>query len=313
MTGGRLTVKESDNPPMPDLTDITGVGAATASTLGDHDIRGVEDLAEADPSTIDGVAEAKMEKIVRRAQQELITSKTASDLLAEYESQEYVSTGVDAVDRILDGGWEPETIALAYGQSGTGKTQLVFSTMGSAASEGTVVYLMTELQSKSIADRLRSLSDSVDDLDNIHIYQANDVDEQAEAYEAIAEEYDSIDLLVVDSFTAQFRMAERFDGRENLGDRSAEMGKHLRRLGSMARVYQCPVVMTGQVYSNPDAWGKGDVPYGGNKMEHFISYFVRMTDEGGSLWGASLENHPGVPEDEVTLRIEEDGLVEAEE
>lgn len=296
---------------MPDLTDITGVASATQAKLNEEGVSSIDDLAASEPSDIETVSEAKARKIIRRAKQHQISSKTAADLLDEYRDQEYISTGVDALDVVLGGGWEPETIGLIYGSSGTGKTQVLFSSLGTASSGGTVVYLMTEMQSKSIADRLKNLSGHVDDLENIHIYEAHDVDEQYESYLAIGEDFDEIDLFVVDSFTAQFRMNPEFDGRQNLGDRSAEMGRHLREIGEMSRVFQCPVVMTGQVYENPDAWGKSDNPYGGQKMEHFVSYFVRMTEGEGVLKEAALENHPGKEEDSVKLKIEDDGLEEA--
>lgn len=293
---------------MPDLADLTGVGPATEGKLASEGIETVEELAEADPSSMEEVSQAKATKLVRRASQQLIQSQTAAEMLEEFEDQEYRSTGIDELDEVLGGGWEPETIGMIYGQSGTAKTQVLFSTMGAVASEGPVVYLMTETQSKSIADRIRSLASEVDSLENIHIYEAYDVDDQYESYLKIGEEHDEIALLVVDSFTAQFRMNERFDGRENLGDRSAEMGRHLREIGEMARVYRCPVVMTGQVYESPDAWGDSDRIYGGQKMEHFVSYFVQMSNAEGTLREASLENHPGIEESSVKLSVGEESI-----
>lgn len=297
---------------MPDLTEIRGVASKTASTLNDSGIETVEELADAEPPDIDGMSEKKANKIIRRASQKTITSKTASDLLEEYNDQEYASTGVDTLDEVLDGGWEPETIGMIYGKSGTGKTQVVFSSMSAASSEGPVIYLMTEIQSKSIAERLRNLASKVDDLSNIYIYEAHDVDEQYDAYQAIGEDFDEIDLFVVDSFQAQFRMNEAFEGRENLGERSKAMGKHLREIGRMSRVFQCPVILTGQVYESPEMFSGPEDLYGGQKMEHFVSYFVRMSHGDGNLRKAALENHAGIQEDEVQIRIENEELVGAD-
>lgn len=291
-----------------ELTEIDGVGSVTASKIESEGIETVEDLAEADPSDLDDVSEAKAQKIIRRASQETITSKTAADLLDEYTDQKFVPTGIDELDEILGGGWEPETIGMIYGKSGSGKTQVLFSSMAEVSSEGSVVYLMTEVQSKSIAERLRSLANAIDDLDNIYIYEAHDVDEQYDAYEAIGEDFDEIKMFVIDSFTAQFRMTERFDGRENYGERSAEMGKHLRKIGEMSRVFQCPVVMSGQVYESPDMYSGPEDLYGGQKMEHFVSYFVRMGSGDGNLRKAGLENHAGIEEDEIQLRIGQESI-----
>lgn len=287
------------------LTDISGIGGATESKLNQDGVETVEELAEADPSDLDAVGDAIAVKLVRQAEQRLITSQTAADLLDDHQDKQYVTTGIGALDSILEGGWEPETIGMVYGKSGTGKSQVVFSSMGAVSSEGSVVYLMTEVQSTTIAARLEELASSADDLSNIHIYEAYDVEEQYDAYEAITNDFDEITLLVIDSFTAQFRMTERFDGRENYGDRSAEMGRHLRKIGKMSRVFRCPVVMTGQVYESPEMYSSPEDIYGGQKMEHFISYFVRMSDNSGSLRDCKLENHAGIAEDEVQLRIGE--------
>lgn len=296
---------------MTKLTEIKGIGSRVKSKLNSSDVTSVEELASSDPSDLENIGEVKAEKIIRRANQETITSQTVEDMLDDYENQTCITTGVDGLDDLLDGGWEPETIGMLYGQSGTGKTQVLFSSMGAAASEGPVVYLMTEVQSKSIADRIKRLSSNVDDLSNIHIYQANDVDEQYESYHAISEDFDEISLLVIDSFTAQFRMNPDFDGRENYGARSAAMGKHLRQIGRMSRIFKCPVVMTGQVYESPDMFGKKDQLYGGQKMEHFVSYFVRMRESEGVLKEATIENHAGIEEDDVKLTIEDDEIREA--
>lgn len=293
---------------MDDLTDIRGIASRTASKLTTQGIETPEQLAEADPDKIDELGDSKAEKLVRRAQQATITSQTAADLLDDFTDQRYISTGIPELDTVLGGGWEPGTVGLVYGKSGTAKTQVLFSSMSQAAAEGSVVYLMTEVQSKSIADRMRSLADNVDHLENIHIYEAYDVNEQYETYHVIEEEFDDIDLFVIDSFTAQFRTEEKFDGRNNLGDRSTEMGRHLREIGEMARVFDTPVVMAGQVYPTPEAYGQQDNPYGGEKMYHFVSYFLRMSNGQGNLKEAALENHPGIEESGITLRIEDDSI-----
>lgn len=290
------------------LTEITGIGTKTAKSLSNSGVDSIEELADADPDELDAVSSTKAQKIIRRARQQTITSTTATDLLDDYENQEYVSTGIDALDEALDGGWEAETVGLVYGKSDTGKTQVIFRSLGSAASEGPVVYVMTEIQSKSIANRMRSLANSVNDLDNIHIFEAHGVDEQYEIYELADQQFDDIQLFVVDSFTAQFRIDEQFQGRNNLGERSQVMGRHLRRLGEIGRVHECPIVLTGQTYPTPEAFGRGDNPWGGEKFKHFVSYYLRMSEAEGILKRATVENHPSIPETDVSLNIEGDGI-----
>lgn len=292
---------------MSDLTEITGIAGSTAKSLREQGVNSIEELAEADPEEVD-VPTGNASTLIQRAKQRAIISKSAADLLDEFGDTQYLSTGVDDLDEVMGGGWEDETIGVVYGQSGRGKSQLAFSSMVTAASEGTVVYIQTEMQSKSIAQRLADLADDVEVLDNITFYEAYSVADQYNTYEKAVEEHEDISLLVVDSFTAQFRMTDEYSERSDLSARSTELGRHLRRLGEIARRFEMPVVMTGQVYPSPSQYDNGDNLWGGEKMRHFVSYFVRMSSGQGELVKASLENHPGRSEDEVQINITGDSL-----
>lgn len=296
---------------MTDLTKITGVGPSTAKSLQEQGYSTAEDLAEAEPSDIE-VPVGSADEIIGRAKRMSTVSKTGSDLLEEYQNATFASTGVTQLDTVLGGGIEQETICCVYGQSGKGKTQVAFSTMVENAAEGTVVYLQTEDQSKSISERMAKMAegsgyDPVDILDNIVIYEAYSVADQYETYQVAFDNHPDMELFVIDSFQATFRMSGDFDGRENLGDRSEVMGKHLRQLSSLMREYETPILMTGQVYSQPEAYKKPKL-WGGDKMVHFIPYFICMSSGQGELMEAELENHPGMGEESVLLNIDDDGV-----
>lgn len=293
---------------MEELTTINGIGGAVASKLKeDYNITSIQELATADPETIE-VPVGSADDLVRRAKQADQSATTASDMLDEYNNATFATCGVGMFDDAMGGGWEEASVALIYGKSGKGKTQLAFSTLVENSAEGTAVYIQTENQSKGIAERLRDLSPDEGDLDNIHIYEAYSIEDQYATYQKVAEEVEDPQVIVVDSFTAQFRMNEKFDGRESFGERSAAIGRHLNELGRIARLLEVPVVMTGQVYPTPQAYEKQDVPWGGEKMKHFISYFVRMSSGQGELNKATLENHPSQPEKEVLLNITGDTI-----
>lgn len=288
--------------------EINGIGPASADRLRQQGIETVEELAAADPENV-SVPTGNMEELISRANQQTITSQSASDLLDEYQHDtDYVSTGVDILDDLLGGGWEDETIAMVYGQSGRGKSQLAFSSIVEAATEGSVAYIETEMQSKSVAQRLADIAEDPEVLDNITFYSAYSLSEQYDTYQTVVDDHDDLVALYVDSFTAQFRMTDDFDGRENLGARSNAIGKHLRQLGKLSRSHGFPIVMTGQVYPQPEAYGKSDQLWGGEKLRHFISYFVRMSNGKGELFEATLENHPGRSEGGVLVNITEEGV-----
>lgn len=292
--------------------EINGVGESIAKRLRQQGIETVEELAAADPERV-SVPTGNIETLISRANQQIIESKTAEDLLGEHSETTYLSTGVDTLDDILGGGWESGTIGMLYGQSGKGKTQVVFSSLVEGASEGTVVYIQTEMQSSSIAERIKNLADNVEDLANIDIYEAYSVEEQFDTYEKVVSDHDDIEAIFVDSFTAQFRMTDEFEDRSNLSARSSAIGRHLRKLGEITRQRDIPTILTGQVYPQPEAYGKSDQLWGGEKLRHFVSYFVRMSSGKGELVKASLENHPGHSEEGTLVNITETGLEGVEE
>jgi RecA/RadA recombinase len=291
---------------MSEIKDIDGIGDGVAKKLRQQGIETVEELADADPDEI-SVPTGNADLLVDRANRAAIDSTSASDLLDQYAETSFVTTGISELDDLLGGGWEAATLALIYGKSGTGKTQLAFNTMAHAASEGTVVYIQTENQSKSIAERIASLAEGPEDLENIEIYEAYSIDKQRQTYEDIKEEFDDIQLLVVDSLTAQFRVDDALQGRQNLGDRATALGSHLNVLAEIARREDIPIVCTGQVYPTPDRFG-GDEPWGGEKMKHFVSHFVYTSQGQGDLTDVALENHPGIPEDELSVMISEETI-----
>lgn len=292
---------------MSELTDVPGIGPGVADSLHDQGIDTVEDLADAEPDAI-SVPTGNASTLISRANQRTISSKSMADLLTEYDDQQYRSTGVDTLDDVLGGGWEVGTIGMIYGKSGKGKTQVAFSSMTTAAAEGPVVYLQTEMQSKSIAERLANLATDTSHLENITLYEAYSLEDQFNTYEKAIEEHDDLELIVIDSFTAQFRMTDEFDDRSNLSARSSEIGRHLRKLGEIARQNDVAVLLTGQVYPQPEAYGRSDKLWGGEKLKHFISYFVRMSTGQGELVTAELENHPGRAEEEVSINITDESL-----
>lgn len=286
---------------MSDIQDIDGIGDGVAKRLRQQGIETVEELADADPEEI-RVPTGNAGLLVDRANRESISSTSASDLLDQFEDVSFVGTGIDALDDLIGGGWEAATLALIYGKSGTGKTQLAFNTMAHAAAEGTVAYIQTENQSKSIAERIASLAEDPSVLNNIEIYEAYSIEKQRQTYEDIKEEFDDLQLLVVDSLTAQFRVDDSLQGRQNLGDRSTALGNHLNVLAEIARREDVPIVCTGQVYPTPDAYG-GNEPWGGEKMKHFVSHFIYTSNGQGELNDVALENHPGIAEDEISINI----------
>lgn len=296
-----------------EVTDLTGVGQVTYNDkLKPAGFDSIDKIAR---SSVDeliedaGLSEGKAEKIYERANREAVILQTGDQVQEEYEGKTYVTTGLKELDDMLGGGWEEGFLITLSGESGSGKTQVAFNSMVEAVEQtgDPAVYIETE-PNRYRPERLRSLADDPETQGKIYRIKAYDLEKQKLAYEKLIESFDSLSLVVVDSFTARFRLAEKFDGRGTLSERSQEIGAHLRRLETLGDKIQAPILLTAQVYGNPSGFGGGAAVYGGSLMQHTVSCFVNMKSSSGNLKEAQLRGHPGRADKEIYINIGQNQL-----
>lgn len=295
------------------LTELKGVGDATAERVRAAGASDVDDLAEmdADELTNEGLSESKAEKLVRRARRETVVLQSGGEAREEAEEKDHITTGMEALDDILGGGYREGHIAGIVGGSSSGKTQLVFRALGAAVEQTgkPAIYIETERERFS-AERIASLSDLDRETVEEKVWRAKaySLDQQLEAYEAIVDAFDSVAIVVVDSFTAQFRLEEEFTGRGSLTDRNHQMVKHLNGVDRMVDRLDCPALLTLQIQGNPTAYGSGEATWGGSLMEHIITYDLKTSQAQGQFRKIQLIGHPSQSDGEVLLAIGEDTL-----
>lgn len=297
---------------MVELNSIRGVGDRTAETLESAGIENGEDLAQSTPEDLEqvGIGESKANKLIRRAGEKTISIQSTFDREAEYEERETISSGIPELDKMIGGGFEEECIVAAYGQPSSGKTQCGLFAMVNAVKEtgDPAVYVETE-KDRFRPERLKHFTDDDEVLENIHAIRAYDLEDQYNAYGTIMEEFDTLSLLVVDSFTARFRLAEKFEGRQNLGARASEFRKHLNRLEELGKELRCPVYLSCQVSPNPDQYGRQETIYGSTLFQHMANYLLHLASSAGDLRKIELENHPSKADDEIEINITGDGII----
>ena len=227
-------------------------------------------------------------------------------------NDEAIPTGCGSVDELLGGGFERGAVTQLYGSPAAGKTNLALSGAIEAALEGgTVVYVDTEGVS---VDRFRQLLEArTDDVEavasRIVIEDALDFEEQAEAVRDVEDFADRADLVVLDSATGFYRLERLGDAQE--GDALRRVARQVTHLLSLARKHDLAVVITNQVFADPDA--DRTRPLGGNTLEHWTGTIVRLERFRGGNRRATLEKHRSKPAGEsVTFRITESGLEGAE-
>ncbi len=107
------------------ITDLPGVGAATAEKLEEAGFNTLMSIAVASPADmveIAGVTEATARKIINTARNKLdIGFQTGNELLEKRQNIDRITTGSKAFDNLLAGGVETNGITEAYGEFGVSK------------------------------------------------------------------------------------------------------------------------------------------------------------------------------------------------
>ena len=302
-----------------DLGDLKGVGSSTVEDFNKMGIESLSDLARASPELASehdvSMSESRLEGFIEDAASAAVVIQTGEEVVEEYDNRGKVSTGISNLDEKI-GGWDNQALIAVGGSTGSGKTQLAFQALGNAVqeSDGTpAIYIETE-PDRYRGHRIQQMFDEETQA-NVHkvsVAGEEALDKQYRAYEAVKEQYDDASMVVVDSFTARFRLATKFDGRKNLGERNQEFSRHLAKLEQMSHDLDCPVLLNCQVYANPTQYGGSSVIYGSSLMMHMVNYVVMMKGKSGQLTEIRVQNHPENGDFDVLAQINDDGMEHAE-
>jgi DNA repair protein RadB len=219
-------------------------------------------------------------------------------------------TGCPPLDDLLGGGVERGTVTQVYGPPAAGKTNVALCAAVRAAVDGFAVYVDTEGLSPERFEQVAAAVGDVDDVaSRVVVSNAHDFEEQEEAVRDVAEFADRADLVVLDSATGFYRL-ERTDGDE--GEALRRVARQVTHLLSLARRHDLAVVLTNQVFTDPDA--DRVRPLGGNTLDHWTGVVVRLDRFRGGKRRATLEKHGSRPAGETaTFEITGDGLAAVDE
>ncbi|MFB6145957.1 MAG: DNA repair and recombination protein RadA [Candidatus Nanohaloarchaea archaeon] len=309
-----------------DIEDLKGVGEKTAEKLRDagyNDLMSIATMSAGDLGELADLGDKKSQKIITAARQELdLGFESGKSKYETRKKMKKISTGGEELDELLGGGVETQSITEAYGEYGSGKTQLAHQLAVNVQlpeEEGGlgrgVVFIDTE--DTFIPERIEQMANAngqdVDEvLDNIHVARAYNSDHQMlladEAQDIMGEE--DIGLLIVDSLTAQFRAD--YVGRGELAPRQQKLNRHMNTLLRLANSHNAAVVVTNQVMSNPDQmFGDPTKAIGGHIVAHNSAtrMYLRKGKKGTRV--ARLVDSPYLPEGEAVYEITEDGIKDA--
>jgi DNA repair protein RadB len=176
----------------------------------------------------------------------------------------------------------------------------------------TAVYVDTEGLS---VDRLEAMigarSDAVEDVaSRIVVSEAIDFAEQQEAVRDVAELAERAGIVVVDSVTGFYRLERTLEGDD--GEALRKIARQVTHLLGLARQHDLAVVVTNQVYTDPEA--DRTRPLGGHTLAHWSGAVLRLERFRGGNRRIRLEQHRSREAGTTArFRITEDGLESAED
>ncbi len=311
------------------LTDLPGVGQATADKLVEAGFADVLSIAVATPKEIveiAGVTEPTARKIINVAREKMeMGFESGLDLYTKRMSVERISTGCKTFDGLIGGGIETGAITEAYGAFGSGKTTLAHQLAVNVqlppeqgGCNGMTVWIDTEATFRP--EFFKQLAEAKglnpeEALKNFRGVRAFNSDHQmlmAEKVEdLITKDKLPIKLIVVDSIMGHFR--SEFVGRGTLADRQQKLNKHLHVLLKIAMQYNIAVYFTNQVMAKPDTFfGDPTEAIGGHVLAHTstVRLYLRRGKKGTRV--AKLVDAPGMPDGEAMFMITGGGIKDVE-
>jgi DNA repair protein RadA len=310
------------------IEDLPGVGPATAGKLRELGYHTVESVAMATSRELDpvGVSEKKAFQIIEAARSSIgIAFIRADELLKMRKSVLRLSTGSKALDKLVDGGLETQTITEFYGEYGSGKSQMCHQLCinvqlppEKGGLNGAALYVDTEntFRLERIVQMAKFAGlDPEQAVKNIIYAEAYTSDHQMFLLENADEiiKANNIKLIIVDSLTAHFR--SEYIGREMLASRQQKLNKHMHKLVALARAFNAVAVVTNQVMAKPDQFfGDAIHPIGGNIVGHtsHTRIYLRRASH-GPIRIARLVSSPYLPDGEEILKVTENGIEDVSE
>ena len=335
------------------LEELPGVGPATAEKLRETGFDSYQSLAVASPGELSNTAdigESTAADIIQAARKAADVGgfETGTAVLERRERIGKLTWGVPAVDDLLGGGVETQSITEVYGEFGAGKSQVTHQLAVNVqlprehgGLEGSAVFVDSEdtFRPERIDDMVRGLDEEVladfmdlhgvegspDDedavdaligavLDNIHVAKAFNSNHQIllsqKAKELVSESQDDdFPVRVVAVDSLTAHFRAEYVGRGELAERQQKLNKHIHDLMRIGDLHNVAVVVTNQVSSNPDSFfGDPTQPIGGNILGHSSTFRLYLRKSKNNKRIVRLVDAPNLPDGEAVMRVEEGGL-----
>ncbi len=221
-----------------------------------------------------------------------------------------VSTGAEVLDKLLDGGYESDTITTVYGPSGSGKTNVcIIAAVAVARSGKKVIYIDTE--GGFSVERLKQIApdDYSSLIDNFVFLKPASFDEQRSSFSKLGRLIeDDVGILIVDTIAMLYRL--EMGKTDKVYDINRDLGQQISYLQEIARRKHIPVLITNQVYSSFED-RESIRMVGGDILKYGSKCLIELEKFHEGLRTATIKKHRSIAEDRtVMFRIVNEGLKE---
>lgn len=220
-----------------------------------------------------------------------------------------INSGISAIDKLLDGGYETDCVTTIYGPAGSGKTNLCIFCLKEVVLNGkNVIYVDTE-GSFSVA-RFKQVCDDDAILEKVIFIKPISFEEQKKSFDVMRKNLnDKVGLVIVDSIASFYRL--QYGSNKDIQDANRELGLQLNFLSEISRRKNIPVIITNQVYANFDDKNKVNI-VGGDILKYASKCLIELQKGHKGRRLAILRKHRSLPEKEIMFEIHEKEIVEVE-
>ncbi len=228
--------------------------------------------------------------------------------LSDLNHSSLISTN-SSLDKLLGGGIEKGAITQFYGPPGCGKTNIALKILYESTKNGSKAIFMDTEGGLSL-ERIQQIASS--DFDkiatNIYLLEPKTFDEQQldiQSIEDVLKEDNSIDILIIDSIVALYRVEDGDPTEIN-----KRLGRMMAKLLTLSREYNIAIVITNQIYSPFDSDDLIVEPIGGTVLKYWSKIIIEIERDIGSLTRtAILQRHKNKsPGQTISFEINDRGI-----
>ncbi len=228
--------------------------------------------------------------------------------LSELKKPDLIPTN-SSLDELLGGGIEKGCITQFYGPPGCGKTNIALKILYESTKNGAkAIYMDTE--GGLSLERIQQIAgfdfDKISN--NIFLLEPQSFDQQklqVQEIRSLLEKDSSIDILIIDSIVALYRVEDGDPSEIN-----KRLGRLMAELLTLSRQYDIAIVITNQIYSPFDSDELIVEPIGGTVLKYWSKIIIQIEREIGSLTRtAILQRHKTKsPGQKIRFEIVDEGI-----